>query len=253
MIEHTELYQVGFYAPGARKEPDPDTIAVLLDAFRDLAFVPTTLTEFKMMAQPGYPTQRLEPRLQLQLTSTNQQWNVAFEQKRVLVRKVNVIDAVLGGEEEFVGEVINVMAKLLKPFPMIGTRLTFATRGVLGEMSSTNLDAVNRKIFKVIPFYSEHSPHEWSSRNISRIEVVMGGKMETLNVITDVNRIKGTIEETAGPVEIDRIQICFDINTYQGNEDQRFNLEDIQPFLHEALQTRQRILTELEGTLNEQE
>jgi hypothetical protein len=59
------------------------------------------------------------------------------------------------------------------------------------------------------------------------------------------------ISEKDRSVPFDRIQITFDINTYQEKKEQRFCVDDIDLFLGIALEKNDVILEEIERKLNE--
>jgi hypothetical protein len=245
MVEHVEHYQFSFFAPGAHVQPSPDIIARLLDTFKDKGFIPTTIQELQI----GPITQ---VRLQLQLTTPQLEWNLAFEPLRVLLTKQNVAraDSEIGGPADFVGEVVGVFSRLLQVLPLTGTRLSYVTKGLLPEMSPEVLQQVNLRLLNLPAFYLENPPVEWTTRNVARYEVSVVDKAEIFNVITDINRVQGTIQGKEGPRPFDRIQIGFDINTFHGNITPRFGANDVGPFLQEATKISQRISDEIGEKFN---
>lgn len=248
MIDYPTRYQFGFYAPDTHKEPDPEIIGRLLDAFKNKGFIPTTEQEFQIVTDPpARPTTRL----QLQFTSPGQEWNLAFEPHRLLLKKENVPETEMGSARDFCKETEEVFRLLLDAIPFSGTRLSFASNGLLAEMSPQELVDANKRILNSIPFYARNCAHQWTTRNVARVDVSLGEKTETLNVITDINRVQGTIPRDGEPVPFDRIQIAFDINTYQEKNEQRFGVEDVGLFLKIALEKSERILEEIERKLNE--
>jgi hypothetical protein len=84
----------------------------------------------------------------------------------------------------------------------------------------------------------------------TRVNIDVSGREEEVNVITDVNRIRGASSGEEGSEPYDRIQIGFDINTYQANRDPRFEVRDAEAFFPEALQVRDRILSHLKERLD---
>ena len=95
-----------------------------------------------------------------------------------------------------------------------------------------------------------NSPVEWKSRNVARINVDLPDNIEICNVITNVNRISGQLITNNELVDIDRIEIAFDINTFQGNKDTRFTADNIEPFFRKSLGIREEILEQLRIKLN---
>lgn len=251
MIEYPSFYQFGFYAPDAHKEPDPDIIGRLLRAFKDKNFIPTTVREFQLVAQGPQAGFRPGNRLQLQFITPNQEWNLGFEQQRVLLKKGSLTDTKIGTPAEFRIEAVGVVRLLLGEIPFSGTRLSYATKGLLPEMPVDGLTEANKRVLSPVQFYLENPPREWSTRNVARIEASLGAKREILNVITGISRVQGAVVEGDDSKPIDRIEVAFDINTDHENTAQRFAAEDIDPFLQVALEKSEQILKEIEAKLHE--
>jgi len=243
MIEHLIYYQFGFFAPNTHLQPKPDIIGRLLEAFKDKGFIPTTAQELQI--GPAIKT-----RLQLQFTSPNGEWNLAFEPHRALLKKENVAGTGIGSPEDFCNEANEIFNQLLKVNPFTGTRLSYATKGLLPELNPAKLDEVNKRLLNHISFYEEHPPYQWTTRNVAKFDVSLGEMTETLNVITDINRVQGTIARDTGPLSFDRIEIGFDINTYQENTIPRFTTNHVGLFLREAVKQSQNIMVEIKGKLN---
>jgi hypothetical protein len=244
MIEHVKHYQFGFFAPNTQIEPRPEIIGRLLEAFKDKGFIPTTMQELQI--GPAITT-----RLQLQFTSPNGEWNLAFEPHRALLKKENVVGTGIGSPEDFCREANEIFNRLLKVNPFTGTRLSYATQGLLPELNPAKLDEINNRILNLLPFYTANPPYQWTTRNVARCDVNLGEMTETLNVITDINRVQGTIVRKTEPLSFDRIEIGFDINTYQENTALRFTADHVGLFLQEAVKTSQDIMGEIERALNE--
>ena len=85
---------------------------------------------------------------------------------------------------------------------------------------------------------------------VSKTDVELGDKTETLNVITDINRIQGTLTQGTERSSFDKIEIGFDINTHQHSTDLRFGADDVELFLNVAIQKSQDIMAEIEGKFN---
>jgi hypothetical protein len=243
MIDFVGHYKFAFFAPGAHLEPSPDIIARLLDTFRDKNLFPTTISEHQILPTP-------QTRLQLQMTTRQSELNLAFEPNRVLFSKLNVPGIEIGTVADFVAETVEVFARLLQVVPLTGTRLAYITKGLLPSMSSDALEQVNSRLLNLPTFYMEHPPCEWNTRNVARYEITLGDKVEIINVITHINRIQGSFKRIEKPQPFDRIEIGFDINTYQENKTARFKSSDVDVFLNQAVTISQRILDEMGGLFN---
>jgi hypothetical protein len=240
MFDYIDHYRFAFFAPGAHIEPSTDIIARLLDTFRDKNFFPTTISEHVIS-----PAKTPQTRLQLQMTTRQSELNLAFEPNRVLFSKLNVPGIEIGTSADFVAETVDVFARLLQVVPLTGTRLAYLTKGLLPSMSSNALEQVNPRLLNLPLFYNEHPPCEWNTRNAARYEITLGDKVEIINVITHINRVQGSLNIIEETQPFDRIEIGFDINTYQNNKTARFNSSYIDVFLNQAVTISKRILNEI--------
>ncbi len=118
-------------------------------------------------------------------------------------------------------------------------------------MTHEQLAEIYTKLFQPIPFYEQAIPHEWNCRSVSRSEIHIGESMETINVITDINRIHGRLAESTSVTKFDRILIAFDINTHAENDDNRFTAESLNDFFANALQIRSAILDQIRSVVYE--
>lgn len=251
MIEYPAFYQLGFYAPDTHKEPEPEIIGRLMRAFKDKGFIPTTVQEFQLVAERSDAGLRPGRRLQLQFTSPSQNWNLAFEEQRVLLKKVGVEDTKIGTVDDFSEEADEVFRLLLNEMQFRGTRLAFAMKGLLPEMPLETLAEAGKRLLNAVPFYVENLPCEWTANNVTRTNVSIGEKSETLNVIANVRRLQGTLQEGDNSVPIDRVEVGFDINTHQDSKEQRFGANDVSPFLKAASEISGRIFREIQERINE--
>ncbi len=244
MFDHVAHYQFSFFSPEAHVEPSPDNIERLLKAFKDKGFIPTTVQELHV-------GEDFNTSLHLQMITRDNGWKIDFESKRVLLTKENVPNVSIGTSNEFRLEVEEIFSRLLSIIPFNGTRLSFVTKGLLPEMSQESLKIIHSRFMDLPQFYVEKVPFQWSTRNIAQLDIQIRDKTETINVITDISRIQGSFKEKEGFQRFDRIEVGFDINTYQKNITVRFALEDIGNFLTQAIKISERIQKEIGDKFNE--
>ncbi|MFC1573314.1 hypothetical protein ACFL6M_06915, partial [Candidatus Eisenbacteria bacterium] len=72
-----------------------------------------------------------------------------------------------------------------------------------------------------------------------------------LNVITNVNRVTGELPMQDRMSPFDRIVVGFDINTFQGNVDTRFNPEAIAEFYPKAVNLRTELFSQVKELVDE--
>ncbi len=238
MIDRTGKYEVGFFAQGTHVEPNPDIIIRLLETFKDRGFLPITVDEVLIGSSS-------KMRRQLQLTDNNSVWNLAFEPHRILLTKSEVKGLDIGTPDNFIGEAVDIIGRILHVIPLKGSRLSYITKGLLKEMTDVELKKVNSNLLKLPAFYIDDPPHQWVIKNVNRKEFHLHKKLEQVNIITEISRIQGLFNNDP-PIPFDRIAVGFDINTYQKNKDPRFGIEDIVNFLRIAVDVSKQITTEEE-------
>jgi hypothetical protein len=67
----------------------------------------------------------------------------------------------------------------------------------------------------------------------------------------NISRIENVHHFEAKPTSFDGIEVNFDINTFQGNNEQRFSSDDVRPFLAEAGGIQRELESSLEKIISE--
>lgn len=238
-------YQAAFFADLADLRPSVDTIPPLLEAFADRGFLPNTYRELGISSSPA-------PQVRLRLSTPDSEWEVDFETHRINITKnaVKPFGSNLGSSDEFTRNAIDFLERILKRFPMKGKRLSFVTSGLMTEMPEDRLREIYPRVFVPLDFYEKNPPSAWTSHSVSRILTDLNGNQERLNIVTQVGRIQGELTEEGSTIPYDRIQLGFDINTYQRNREPRFEMAHVRAFYPEALQIRENLLSSLKERLN---
>lgn len=245
MLDHIMHYQFGFYGSGTHLDAEPGTIADLLNAFRDKGLIPTTIPEIQL-------TPNLKSRPQLQFITPDEQWRLAFEAKRILLRKQSLPNQEVGDSRKFADEVNEIFEKLLRIAPIVGNRLSYVVKGLFPESSSERLKSIKPRVLRDIPFYETNPPNRWETKCVTRVTRSFGKRTELLNVLTDINRVQGEFNEEDGATRpFDRIQTEVDINTSQDDVIARFDYADIEPFLSSATQLSWSLVSEVGAILDD--
>jgi hypothetical protein len=240
-VERRPFFQVGFFCSHG-VEPRPETIAKLVTEFAEFNFLPTTVQAFQLGPQPA-PTQALH----LQLITQDRQWTIDFEPHRFLIQQNAVGGEVPGPPNAFGTRTVQILRHLYSLYPHAATRLSFVTKGLCRQMSEDELSYVHGSLFTLPEFFQGSNPIEWSTRQVIRRTESVNDKSELLNVVTDLSRVQGVFADRQNQTMFDRIQIGLDINTFQGNQSQRFTPDDIGPFLDVAVRTIRDVETGVEG------
>jgi hypothetical protein len=245
MFDIIARYQASLFGNFEDIRPSPEIISKLLMLFRDKKLLPNTFQEISANA-PG-------PQTRLRLSSENNQWNLNFATNRLDIEQIPRTDTKekdIGTVEEFVKQACELFSRVLTEFKRRGNRISLITSGLLKEMSEEQLADIYNRLFKTIPFYHDNHAFEWNSRSVAKLPTVIGELEESINVITQINRVRGKTLAPIDAIEFDRIQIAFDINTIQENKETRFKIETVELFLSEANKIHNNLLKELLEFLN---
>jgi hypothetical protein len=237
MLKGALSYQVCYFADLEDYVPSADVIPPLLDAFRDEGFLSTNFVQIK----DGKPHTRLR------LAPPSNEWLVDLDLHRINVVKNLTVPwgenlGTIGG---FVKDASDFVTRILGIHTVPGTRLALVTKNLLDITQPDELNTAYTRLLKPLPYYVEFFPHEWQLRSVTRVPASLGGREETVNVITALARIQGKFETPEGVQEFDCISVEFDINTYQGIKEPRFSSTSLGSFFEFAVELRERLLTEI--------
>ena len=214
--------------------PSPDVISNLLSLFRDENFVPNTFQEISKSGAQA----------RVRFSSLNNEWAINFGTDRIIIDK-NPIDPKgnnLGRIEDFIAYACKLFNLVLNQYKKKGNRIALITSGLLKEMTNEQLNGVYKKLFNPIAFYGNNPPFEWKSRSVASILTEINGAKEELNVLTDINRVRGQIMQPTTVMDFDRIEIGFDINTKAENKETRFAMDLINSFYINSIGIRNELL-----------
>ena len=244
MFDLIGKYQASFFGNLADISPTPEVISNLLMLFKDKNLLPSTFQEISVHTP--------QPQTRLRLSSQNNEWTLNFATHRLNIEK-NATDPKgqnLGTTEEFAEQAHELFNRILTEFKKKGNRISLITSGLLKEMPQEKLADIYDKLFKPIPFYGDNPPFEWNTRSVARMTLEINGIQESINVITDINRVRGELMQPDNILEFDRIGIGFDINTIQENQETRFSVDAIGSFFSGANEIRNQILKDVEVFLD---
>lgn len=226
MIDIHLRYQASLFGAIEDISPKPEILKYFIDAFSDKQLIPTTFQEIGIA---GVLTR-------LTLNSSDEVWRIEFATNRIDIIKTNKNVGItdMKGLADFAVDVKNIAKSINEKFQKKYNRLSIVTRYLLKEMSQEEMTIISRKVFNTIDLYRENVQVDWKNRVVARIPLKLKSD-ELTNVISEINRLKGNLIFNSKPQRIDRIELNFDINTFQGNNDFRFDLDDLGQFIDEAL------------------
>lgn len=244
MIDIAGKYQASIFGNLADILPSPEVISKMLKLFHDKNLLPGTFQEISPHS--------MGPQLRLRLSSPDNEWNVTFATHRMDVEK-NPTDPKgqnLGSVEMFTNEANEFFSRILTKFKRKANRISLITSGLLREMTNDKLADIYNKLFNPIGFYQKNSPFEWNSRCAARVTFQIDDSPEHVNMITNINRVHGHFIQPNIVMDFDRIEVGFDINTIQENQETRFDIGSLNSFYLKAAKLRDKILSELEVLLD---
>jgi len=237
MIDIKIKYQAVAFMPAM--ETTQSNISKMMELFADKGLVPTTFQEMAFggpvpMTPQEIPLSPLVPpmfQLRFSLNSPNNEWNIHFGIDRINIIKnpTDIKGSNLGTIEQFSADVSNFFARILK-FSQKANRLALSSNIILEEMPEEKLNNIYEKLFNPIRLYSDNKPAEWSSRSVSCIKKQVSSVEETINFVSEVNRVNGQISLNQAYMSLDRVAINLDINTILNNSKYRFGESEIADF-----------------------
>lgn len=245
MIDIRLKYQAALFVDAKDILPTPDIISSLINIFRDRNFVPNTFQQI------GFTSDG--PAIRLRLSTTNNEWIIAFATHRIDIDK-NPVDpkgSNLGELSVFCSDALDFFERIINTFNKRANRLSLNTTGLFEEMTEERLLNFYAKLFRTPQFYNENPPFEWDWRSASSINIQILELAESLNVITTIKRVSGEIGDKSGISRFDRIEFSPDINTSIYNSDYRFGLPHINVFFPQALEIHNMLLKQVEEYIND--
>lgn len=243
MIDVKLKYQASIFIDGSDIIPTSDKINEMLSLFRDKNLIPGTFQEISVYNP--------KPQLRLRLASTNNEWEINLASQRIDIIKspTDTKGTNLGELEQFCPEAYELGERIMKRYGKNANRISMISNFLLEEMENKQLTGVYSRLFKTPAFYEKHTPVAWNWRTVTREDIDLNGEKELFNVILKINRLQGDFG--GGIVPFDRIELGFDINTYQGNKNYRFGKEHLRIFYKKALGLYQNLFDEVGGLIYE--
>jgi len=223
MIDINLKYQAVLFGSYEEIAPKPEVIKYFIERFSDKELIPTTFQEFS----PNGAVDRFS------LSSSNGMWLIEFSSNRIDIHKVNKNIGVtdIGEIDQFYIEAKEIAKIVDEKFPKKHNRLSLISRYLLPEMDIKAMSSIYLKLNNTIELYKKNPIADWNNRTVSRISYNVGEDAELLNIISEVKRTIGNHKFNSKVEKIDRIELHFDLNTYQGNKDYRFDLDSFNKFL----------------------
>lgn len=232
--------QVNIFTNTANIKPDTSTIAKLLELFKDEGFIPNTIQEIS----PKGPVFRLR------MSSQDNRWNIVFLSKQINVEQVGVPQKTGKEVDDFLSKAKNIIEKTLGYLKQKSNRLAFIVNAILEDKTQVELENFYNRIFIPLPTHKSNPPFEWNNRSVSRNTISIVGASEDVNIITEIYRMKGQMNDDGKITEMDRAHLSYEFNTAPDNKETRFGASEIDVFLGIAKENYCKISKELGAIIN---
>lgn len=256
MIDIIAKYQLAIFGNFLAVLPTPENFAKLMGEFKDKNFLPNTVQELSLadLQQPVMPPQIAVPELKLQLLSSNREWVLTCGKTRIDIIKnpTDLRGQNLGRIEDFTEEACDFINRIFRSIiKNKANRISLITSGLFGEMTVDMLNGIYNTIYKSISVFKDEVPFEWNSRRAVRTYIDILNHNEPINFITSINRGKyqSALPENQFTI-FDSIELGFDINTVQENNEDRFDVDAIKAFCSATIELRNEVIDELKGIFN---
>ncbi len=236
MIDFALKYQAVIFGSFDEITPSPNNLTYFINKFSDKELVPAM---FQEVSNDGLKNR-------FTLKSPNDEWNIEFGSDRLDIKKVNrdINVSEFGNKKEFLEEVLKIISIVFDRFPHKANRISFVSHYFCKPLNNEELNSVLFKIANLPTTYQKYPPVNWNNRYVSRVEKEINENKELLNLIGEVNRIQGQLKISSKIEEFDRIELKFDINTFQGNQDYRFESDDFTSFYMKVNDWEEELLLE---------
>lgn len=239
MVEIRPFLQFVYFVPHAITA-QPKIIMQLLNEFQDWSLLPTTVPGFQLNGDQG-----LNQVMQLQLISEKKDLVINFEPQRYNIQFNSIPGKEILKIEECSEKIFRIITTLNRLVPYKATRLSVVTKSICKKMSLEEINHINENLFSLPKIFNENHPVEWNTRQVIRKEINIKDRVELINIVFDIGKIQILSLQEGHGVPEDRIELGFDINTYQANLAQRFSPEYIIPFINETVRIQNEIEKEM--------
>jgi hypothetical protein len=246
VIEFRPYYQFGYFLPHGIFAK-PETVAQLTGDFTPLGMIPSTVqgSMFAIGSEPGI---NMVPQLQFMTPFKN--LTIDFALDRYVIQMIDVPNYPLPAYEVFYNTAQEIIAILEKIKKMKAARMSFLTTGLYRKMQDSEITQAHSNLFVLPEQLNGHPFVEWNGRQVYREKRKINTRDELINIIMNINKLQIAQHPNKRLSEYNGIEISLDINTYQGNNEQRFTADDVIPFLKDAANIREDLEVSVEKIIS---
>ena len=247
MIDIKIKYEAMVFINATDIVPTPDIVSSLITLFRDKELIPYMSHQEIRVVEGGVPQQ-----VRIKLSDPTNEWSISFTESRIDIdQQANDPKGTNLGEIEAFSETASIFfERIMTKFNKRASRLGMNSNGLLQEMTEDTLNQAYYTLFNPPEFYKTNKPFEWNWRSASRIPINIGDLDDTLNVITNLRRIRGELKSPQETTSLDRLNLLLDLNTSDLNSEPRFDSTHVDAFLKGIVDTHKSLVKELEDYIH---
>ena len=164
----------------------------------------------------------------IKFDSPTHKMHVTIGMNRVNIERItqNVSEGI-GTFEDFSHLCESLFSQFVEKFMKSANRLSFVSEDIIIDIAEEELEGFASKLFILPSVYSINKPSEWTCRLANKQTREVNEKQEGFNVVTNISRVNGEINNTGEMELFEGLKIEIDINTVAECTEFRFKDEDI--------------------------
>ena len=222
-IQRTKV-QTGFFCSADNIVMNPIDVSEFLKEFKDDNFIPLPmLDDNSSKTRMSFQSANLNKHIILR----KNRFDVI--QESLLQKDVFIDDKVLS---EYIEKSFGYFDYLIKYHSLIGNRLAYIEEGFINVETEEENEAIQEKLFNYCSFFEDYTrTKEWTWKNVFNNTIKLNDNDEICNTLLTLRRQKLLVKNKQESYEINKIRYTMDINTFQDNLHNRFNLNNLKEFV----------------------
>lgn len=232
------VYKLSSFADYNDLDYNKEDVIKILNSFDDPTFAPSVVSEIRA---DGSVKQRM------QFTAQNGLFIIAINSGRIDIQRTS--NEKSGFPAEKLPEVKKcLMESLTKLYDIFGSRVSIPSRlawntsYVYFDITDEKKEAYRNKFLKELDFFKENRLEDTVIRYAGQRVVSISAENERINVLATINSY---ISDPGTDIEVNGFRIDYDINTWQGNHRNRFEIGSFAEFVDRAIEIQSALNKEV--------
>ncbi|WP_322552035.1 hypothetical protein AAB109_11355 [Priestia megaterium] len=215
-------------------EAQPESILDISTKFLEngISVIPGTFQQVN-------PNQGMKSYERIMFNNSKEQFNIQIGMEAIQINKLIVDNKAYN----FKSETDQFLSKIKKVIKALndsdigfnnGRRISLIIDVLHDPKKIKSFSEVYSTLSNKLPNYEPEEAFEWNTRAVKRRKIDVAQQQEELNIVTEVLRTAGEINNSGKTERFDTIQTKIDINTIDDNKKPRINEEFVRDFLDNA-------------------